>query len=104
MSAERTTLTLPSRFWDDHMERECEEGATIPLEDRSLEERTTSRGTVVSMTHAGIAELWSDADYYASEMGRDYPGLASSARATLRAIRRDYAPAATWPLDRRIRL
>ena len=102
--SDRFTLTLPPRFWDDHASRDCEDGARIPADERSIEERTMSRGIVVSMTHAGISELWSDADYYASEMGGDYPGLASSARATLRAIRAQYPPAATWGLDPRISL
>jgi hypothetical protein len=103
MSA-RVELRLPPRFYEDHMSRDCEDGAQIATADRSQELRETSKGVIVSMTHAGIAELWSDADYYASEMGGNYPGLASSARATLRAIRDQYPPAAGWRLDPRIRL
>lgn len=100
----RIELVVPTAFWDDHVSRDCEIGAGIGEADRSVEIKQTSKGTLVSMTEAAIAELWSDADYYASEMGRDYPGLASSARATLRAIRRQFADAADWGLDRRIRL
>jgi hypothetical protein len=103
MSA-RVELLVPTVFWDDHITRDCEIGAGIAEVDRSIELKATGRGTTVSMTHTAIAELWSDADYYASEMGRNYPGLASSARATLRAIRRQYEPATDWSLDPRIRL
>lgn len=102
--SDRVELLVPTAFWDDHVTRDCEIGAGIPEADRSVELKATGRGTTVSMTHAGIAELWSDADYYASEMGRDYPGLASSARATLRAIRRQVPETAGWTLDPRIRL
>ena len=100
----RVELLVPTVFWDDHISRDCEIGAGIGEADRSIEIKQSSKGTLVSMTEAAISELWSDADYYASEMGRDYPGLASSARATLRAIRRQYPPAAEWGLDRRIRV
>jgi hypothetical protein len=55
------------------------------------------------MTDAGIAELWSDADYYASEMSSgDYRALGASAKATLRAIRAQYPASTDWWLDPRI--
>lgn len=102
--SDRFELRLPPRFFEDHMSRDCEDAAQIATADRTVELRETSKAVIVEMSHAGIAELWSDADYYASEMGGNYPGLASSARATLRAIRDQYAPAGTWRLDPRIRL
>jgi hypothetical protein len=100
----RVELLVPTTFYDDHILRDCEIGAGIAEADRTIELKETGKGTTVSMTHEAIYELWSDADYYASEMGGNYPGLASSARATLRAIRRQYPQAADWPLDPRIRL
>lgn len=105
MSNPRFELRLPPRFWDDHCDRDCESAAKIPEDDQSVEIRRVSNGVIVSITEDGIRELWSDADYYASEMGGEgYMGLASSARATLKAIRAGHAPAATYHLDPRIRL
>lgn len=105
MSSPRFELFLPPRFWDDHLDRECEEAAEIAEDDRTQEIRRVSGGVIVSMTEAGIRELWSDADYYASEMGAEgQMGLASSARATLKAIRAGHQPAAEYRLDPRIRL
>jgi hypothetical protein len=105
MKTHRFELRLPPRFWDDHQLRECEIGAGIPEAEHSVEIRRVSNGVIVSMTEDGIRELWSDADYYASEMGAEgHMGLASSARATLKAIRAGHAPAADYRLDPRIRL
>jgi hypothetical protein len=103
MPSDRHELPLPPRFFDDHLDRGCEDG--LPEEERSVIVSASDKRVIASMTDAGIRELWSDADYYASEMGAEgYIGLASSARATLRAIRAGYEPAAGWRLDPRIGL
>jgi len=76
-----TRVTIPARFWDDHRARDCNR-AGIEVG------RTTSRVTITLDEH-GIAELVSDAQYYATEwryMGRQFIGLGRSAAATLAAL------------------
>lgn len=76
-------LTVPARFWWDHVER-CE------LWDLdACEISQTSKGILVHLNMDQIHNLHSDADYYedaAKEMGPEYLGLISSARATLKRL------------------
>lgn len=79
---ERITLVVPAKFWWDHDARDCvNHGSTAEV---------AGKGKVRVHLHPfDLADLYSDADHYADpytarEMGE--PGLASSARATMRAI------------------
>lgn len=76
---------LPPKFWWDHTERD------LPEQGSSELVRETKNAVFVKMDADALADLRSDADYYsdsvtAYQMGM--PGLAASARATLRAIER----------------
>lgn len=82
---EEIKLTLPRKFYEDHVERELPHGYVIAAHKYTV---------VVMMTRAEITELLSDADYYAdagiaAEMGmRD---IAQSAKRTIDAIGRHIA-------------
>lgn len=82
MSA-RATYRVPQRFFDDHVERDCSRTSRIVGEEDGL--------YLVEMDGDGWSDLESDADYYVSmgvsELGREYMGLVSSARATLKRLR-----------------
>jgi hypothetical protein len=74
---------LPPRFWWDHHYRD------LPEKGVSRLVRETKSYVIVEMDDDALADLRSDAGCYtdaatAREMGM--PGLAASARATLRAI------------------
>jgi hypothetical protein len=77
-------IVVPRTFWQDHMQR-CDD-----LGD--LEENTiscTARGALVHVTMDQIRDLATDASYYVEcgdDMGREYFGLISSARATLKRL------------------
>ena len=78
---------LPKAFASDHWNRDCGRTDVIVRETRSH--------FIVRMDDDGYGDMESDADYYVdcgSEMGRDYMGLVSSARATLRALRAAGSP------------
>ncbi len=80
---------VPRRFWDDH---------ELRIDDESLEPEVineTTRHVYLAMTPAQLADLISDAHYYAGECGaemvgqdRGMLGIVSSARATLKALER----------------
>jgi hypothetical protein len=76
-------FTLPPAFWRDHLERCAEHpGTRVVVKD-------TARRVVVDLDAEALADLKSDADYYAGDGAPDMPGLQglhASARATLRAI------------------
>lgn len=77
------TLKLPPAFWWDHHSRD------LPEEGYSRLVRATKRAVWVELDAAAIADLRSDAVYYSDpSIAADMQlvGLASSARATLRAI------------------
>jgi adenosylcobinamide amidohydrolase len=80
-------VEVPNRFWDDHRDRECSPSA--------VEVKRKSRTTTVLLDEAAEADLHSDADYYSDEAviaafegDKSLIGLAMSARATMRAIRK----------------
>jgi hypothetical protein len=81
----RDEYLLPPVFYADHRARDLPEtGTSEHLGDRG-------RRAVVRMDEAAYRDLYTDADYYtdtatAEQMG--LPGLAASARATLRALRK----------------
>ena len=78
------SVKVPRVFFEDHSSR---------CLSRSVETRSTSRG-VVDLEGREVADLLSDADYWSTEwVGYDSPsalGLGSSARATVKAIRRQF--------------
>lgn len=94
MAAERIGMWLGARFWDDHISRETEDellmSLGISLDERSKEIKRSGTRVFVSMNQLCIAELASDADYYATGFGygddADIRGLISSAKATVRAL------------------
>ena len=79
------SVKVPRVFFEDHSSR---------CLSRSVETRSTSRGVVVDLEGREVADLLSDADYWSTEwIDYDSPsalGLGSSARATVKAIRRQF--------------
>lgn len=78
------TYTLPLTFYDDHRSRD------LPEDGVSKRIDTKGNRVVVEMDESAFRDIYSDALYYgdsgiAHDMG--LPGLASSARATTRALR-----------------
>lgn len=74
-------MKLPNYFYADHRARECGTSGKVIS--------TTASYTIVELDDTALADLISDADYYASFMGADFQynrGLVLSARATLKAI------------------
>jgi hypothetical protein len=87
------TITVPARFWEDHLDRGCRCHEACP--DRAEHEgdggygTLTSKGYRVELTGIDAQELASDARHYSNAvqmMGSDYIGLQSSARATVRRL------------------
>jgi len=73
-------VRLPPAFWFDHRDRDLPSGRIVKQAKRYID---------VEVTPAELAEILSDARFYAtsaSEYNADYPGLVSSARATVRSI------------------
>jgi hypothetical protein len=77
-------VNVPARFWEDHLSR------SDTLNRDEVEIAFSKReGFTVELTRDQADNLVSDADYYVecgSEMGPDYFGLVSSARATLKRL------------------
>ena len=74
-----TSIKIPSTFYFDHVNRDLSKGIII--------KEYASGKVLVEMNDEEIADLLSDAEYYAE--GVDYQelkGLQSSAKATVRAI------------------
>ena len=79
-----TTIKVPACFFDDHDSRELPTPREI---------NRTSRTVTVAANDLNLAELLNDAEYYADRDGPtagdpDYAGLRSSAKATVRAIKK----------------
>ena len=76
------TRRVPAKFFDDHCDRDLGEGTTIIAKK--------SNGYMVEFTPQALAELKSDADYYATGFNygdaSEIRGLIASARATLKAL------------------
>jgi len=75
-------IKLPQRFFDDHSDR----GLPTPSVVKS-----NYTHVWVQANDAALPELLNDAQFYAEEawdMGKEYIGIGSSARATVRAIQK----------------
>jgi hypothetical protein len=82
------TYHLPPRFYWDHTERDLpEEGVSRRISD-------TKTSVTVELDQAAYDDLLSDARHYSKGIAYDMgePGLASSARATVRALERQGPP------------
>jgi hypothetical protein len=93
------TYQLPKAFWIDHVERGCRCSELCPDRDAheaagegyAFDGRETSKHFILSLSDLDAAELLSDSEHYTDavrSMGPDFLGLQSSAKATVRAIRR----------------
>jgi len=75
------TLTVPSKFYYDHRDRDLPSGKVI---------KEYANGKVkVVLSHSELNDLLSDAEYYAEcadQFGTEYQGLCKSAKATVKAI------------------
>lgn len=70
---------LPSRFYDDHLYRDCLSGMIVKRIGRS--------NVIVELDAEAYDDLLSDCEYYDdAEMWENYRGLVLSARATRRAL------------------
>lgn len=78
------TVLVPAKFWWDHYNRD--------LDDTSRVVKGSGHRVLLEMNPAAIAELASDADYYATgftgEDAADLRGLIASAKATLKALKK----------------
>jgi hypothetical protein len=92
MAAQRVKLVVPAKFWDDHCDRETEYTVFseygISSDERTLEIKRTGNKITLSINTLCIAELASDAYYYATGMQGepDLNPLIASARATIKAL------------------
>ena len=79
------SVRVPRVFFEDHSSR---------CISRSVETRSTSKGLTVELEGREVADLLSDAEYWATEwpeLGQvEGFGLGSSARATVKAIRKQF--------------
>ena len=87
------TLTVPARFWQDHLERACRCGESCPDKEAHEDDDGTrvSDGIRVTLNDVDFNELLSDALFYSDAvqmMGPEYIGLQSSARATVQRIQK----------------
>lgn len=72
-------MKLPKYFFDDHSERDLETPEIL---------RVTPTHYIVDPADPALDELLDDAEYYATAIfEREYMGLVSSARATVKAIK-----------------
>lgn len=76
-------IKLPTRFFDDHRERDLETPKVV---------KSTKRHYFIADDDPAIPELLDDAEYYAADIcTADFPelfGLVSSARATVKALKK----------------
>lgn len=75
------TVTIPARFYWDHVERDCSRGTVV---------KSTKSKVTVTFTDEEFDDLLSDAEYYSDASQFSEPwlrGLSSSARATLKVLR-----------------
>jgi phenylpropionate dioxygenase-like ring-hydroxylating dioxygenase large terminal subunit len=77
---EMNLVKLPTRFYVDHMERDLDTPVAV---------KESARHVWVSLDDPALPELLSDAEHYAAPgmFEREYFGLVSSARATVKAIK-----------------
>lgn len=84
------TIKVPKTFFWDHIDRGCMEDPNKGYDEYIV--KSTSKGIVVRLSEADVRELHSDAYHYqcigVSELGWEFAGLVSSARATVNAIRK----------------
>ena len=82
MSNAKHTIELPPIFYEDHVNRALPGGTVIG---------TSRTGLMIHCTDKDLDEIESDAKHYAwlgtEELGKEYAGLVSSARATVRRIK-----------------
>jgi hypothetical protein len=75
-------VKLPPKFYHDHVQRDLPGGTVV---------KENSRHVWVELNRDDAEELLSDAEHYANPVNgytSDYPGLAASARATAKKLRR----------------
>jgi len=81
LTGEQTIVVeLPPVFWEDHANRGCPSGIFREFVGKS---KKTIR---VVVDRAAFDDILSDARHYSSDYDRDFFGLASSARATVRRL------------------
>ena len=75
------TITIPKRFYSDHIERDCGEGSRIV--------KRTAKHYIVEFNIYGYKDLLSDAEFYTDngDSGQDF-GTRSAARACANAMRK----------------
>ena len=75
------TITIPKRFYSDHIERDCGEGSRIV--------KRTAKHYIVELNLYGYKDLLSDAEFYTDngDSGQDF-GTRSAARACANAMRK----------------
>lgn len=84
-------IELPRRFYEDHIDRMSDKNPEEPAySDVALKWKKNT--VVVQACDEALAEIESDADYYACQvagesMEKEYFGLIMSAKATLRRIK-----------------
>lgn len=80
-----STATLPSVFFDDHARRDLPHG---------FEVERSKAGVEIIADHDTLCEIRSDAKHYVGlgviELGWEYAGLISSARATVKRLNTQY--------------
>lgn len=85
-----TEYKLPPAFYWDHTYRD------LPEEGRSVLVKETRTYVIVALDDLALDDLYGDAEHYADAgIARDMgmPGLAASARATIKALRKQgYEP------------
>lgn len=95
MNTTTETLSLPKRFWEDHVDRACRCDEHCPDRDTHEEEGygTLLKGRYqVTLTPLDRQELFSDAWHYwtsgTAVYGPEAIGLIASARATAKLVHR----------------
>ena len=87
MSNDQIAFVAPIAFWEDHINRSDQPDAL-----REAEVARVRNGMAVLLTAEQLSELGSDAEFYAdmgvAEFGFEYAGVVSSARATVRRIKK----------------
>lgn len=84
MSTPHITLTIPPRFWNDHVYRELVIHTDTPVT------RQTTRAVNVYLHPRDAADLLSDAIHHCDADSNDDAGLRKSAVATVTAIKTQY--------------
>ena len=89
MTNAKHTIELPALFYDDHSSRMSDKDPTEPAYSDVVIKRK-AKTVVISACDEALAEIESDADYYASmlpgDMEPEYNGVIRSAKATLTRI------------------